>query len=193
MSLQLDPRTTALVVIDLQQGIATNATEPHTGDQVTARANDLARAVRSGGGLVVLVRVGWEPDLADRLDAPADSPSVLPPGGLPKNWMDFHPGLDVRPGDLLVQKRQWGALYGTDLELQLRRRGIATAVMCGISTNFGVESTARELWERGFHLVFAEDAMSSAAEAMHRFPIERVFPRIGKVRSTGEIVASLEV
>ncbi|EHX0901074.1 isochorismatase family protein [Escherichia coli] len=42
-----------------------------------------------------------------------------------------------------IIKRQWGAFYGTDLELQLRRRGIDTIVLCGISTNIGVESTAR--------------------------------------------------
>ncbi len=42
-----------------------------------------------------------------------------------------------------MTKRQWGAFYGTDLELQLRRRGIDTIILCGISTNIGVESTAR--------------------------------------------------
>ncbi|STT47893.1 nicotinamidase/isochorismatase family protein [Klebsiella pneumoniae] len=46
-----------------------------------------------------------------------------------------------------MTKRQWGAFYGTDLELQLRRRGIDTIILCGISTNIGVESTARNAWE----------------------------------------------
>ncbi|MGO9173449.1 MAG: isochorismatase family protein [Rhodomicrobium sp.] len=48
-----------------------------------------------------------------------------------------------------VVKRQWGAFYGTGLDLQLRRRGIETIVPGGVATNFGVESTARQAWEHG--------------------------------------------
>jgi nicotinamidase-related amidase len=68
--------------------------------------------------------------------------------------------LGKRDGDIEVTKRQWGAFYGTDLELQLRRRGIDTIILCGISTNIGVESTARNAWELGFNLVIAEDAVA---------------------------------
>jgi nicotinamidase-related amidase len=55
-----------------------------------------------------------------------------------------------------VTKRQWGAFYATDLDQQLRRRGIRTIVLGGIATNFGVESTARAAFDRGYELVFAE-------------------------------------
>src|SRR5580704_9584410 len=59
----------------------------------------------------------------------------------------------AQPGDILITKRQWGAFHGTELDLQLRRRGIQAIVLAGIATNIGVESTARQAWELGFSLI----------------------------------------
>ena len=102
------------------------------------------------------------------------------------------PEAGFQPGDVLVTKRQWGAFYGTDLDLQLRRRGIRTLIMTGIATNFGVESTARDAQERGYELVFAEDAMSSLSGELHAFVIENIFPVMGRVRSTEDILTALK-
>jgi nicotinamidase-related amidase len=190
-TLDLDPKKTAVVVIDLQKGIGAMQTEPHASADVIARSSDLAKAARAAGGVVVQVRVGFAADFADALSQPNDDPMVRPPGGLPSSWLEYADGLSVEPTDLEVIKRQWGAVYGTDLELQLRRRGIDTVVICGIATNFGVESTARDLWERGFAMVFAEDAMASRSAEMHAFPIASIFPRIGRVRSTAEVLKAL--
>ena len=101
------------------------------------------------------------------------------------------PELNRQPNDLVILKRQWGAFFGTDLELQLRRRGLNTIILCGIATAFGVESTARDAYERGFEQVFAEDAMTSRTAESHTNAIVNIFPRIGRVRSTAEIAAAL--
>jgi nicotinamidase-related amidase len=90
-----------------------------------------------------------------------------------------------------VTKRQWGALYGTDLEQHLRRRGIRTIVIGGIATNIGVESTARAAFDQGYEVVFAEDAMSSLSAEIHAFPIKNIFPLMGRVRSVEQIVKAL--
>ena len=113
------------------------------------------------------------------------------PGALPPDWSELIPELNRQPNDLVILKRQWGAFYGTDLELQLRRRGLSTIILCGIATAFGVESTARDAYERGFEQVFAEDAMTSRTAESHTNAIANIFPRIGRVRSTAEIVAAL--
>jgi nicotinamidase-related amidase len=110
---------------------------------------------------------------------------------LPENWWLYPQALGKKESDIEVTKRQWGAFYGTDLELQLRRRGIDTIVLCGISTNIGVESTARNAWELGFNLVIAEDACSAASSEQHQGSMTNIFPRIGRVRSTDEILAAL--
>ena len=91
----------------------------------------------------------------------------------------------------MVRKRQWGAFYGTDLDLQLRRRGVDTIVLCGISTNYGVESTARDAYERGYNQIFVEDACSSRGAEEHAFPFRAIFPRIGIVRSTEDVLRAL--
>src|ERR1041384_346787 len=99
----------------------------------------------------------------------------------------FVPELERPPTDVVITKHQWGAFYGTELDLQLRRRGVRTIVLCGIATNFGVESTARDGWERNYAIVFAEDAMAGVSAEAHQFAISTIFPRIGRVRSTEEI------
>ena len=101
------------------------------------------------------------------------------------------PALGSGPRDIHITKHQWGAFYGTELDLQLRRRGITTLVMCGISTNIGVESTARDAWERGYAIVFAADAMASFDAAAHACAVKNIFVRLGRVRSTNEVLAAL--
>ncbi len=187
--LQINARKAALVVIDLQEGILPFAGGPHSADDVVARAARLAEKCRAIGTPVVLVRVGWSADFAEALKQPVD----VPPDGnaLPPDWWTYPLALGKRDGDIEVTKRQWGAFYGTDLELQLRRRGIDTLILCGISSNIGVESTARNAWELGFNLVIAEDACSAADCAQHNGSFTHIFPRIGRVRSTDEILTAL--
>ncbi|WP_266183646.1 hydrolase [Dyella humicola] len=186
---KLDPSTTALVLIDLQKGIAPYAGGPHTSQEVFERGGRLAARFRELKAPVVLVRVGWSADGGDAPHQPVDAP--MGKGPLPADWWDFAEQLDVADSDILITKRQWGAFYGTELDLQLRRRGIKRIVLGGISTNIGVESTARFGWELGYELVLVEDAMSSSSAEHHQFAVEHIFPRLGLVRSTAEVLGAL--
>ena len=186
---RLDPKRLALVVIDLQKGIVGAATQPHAAAQVVANAARLADACRARGGYVVLVHVGPSPDGKDALHPVTDPAPPRPPPG--PGWDEFVPEMSPKPGDHVVRKRQWGAFYGTDLDLQLRRRGIDTIVLCGISTNFGVESTARDAYERGYNQIFVEDACSARAPEDHAHTFRAILPRIGVVRSTEQVLKAL--
>jgi nicotinamidase-related amidase len=64
-------------------------------------------------------------------------------------------------------------------------------VLCGIATEIGVESTARDAYERGYDLVFASDAMTGTTAEGHANSLERIFPRMGRVRTTAEVIAGL--
>lgn len=183
----LDPRTTALVLIDLQNGIVAMPLAPRGGAEVLAAGAALARRFRAAGAPVVLVSVGWSADFADAPRQPVDQPAPRPPGGLPAGWSDLAEGL-AGPGDIMIVKRQWGAFYGTALDLQLRRRGVTTIVLAGIATNFGVESTARQAWELGYRLIVVEDAAASASAEMHAFSIEKIMPRIATVSRSDALV-----
>ena len=189
--LTLDPATTALVLIDLQRGITTMDTVPHAAADVIARAAQLARRFREAAATVVLVRVDpgarWE--LFPRVTA--DVPRPMPTGALPPDWASLVPELGPEAGDVVVTKHQPGAFFGTDLDVQLRRRGIRTIVLGGISTNVGVEATARVAFEAGYEQVFVEDAMAAREEDLHTHTVTRLFPTIGRVRSTGDVLAAL--
>ncbi len=107
------------------------------------------------------------------------------------DFADIVAELDAQPTDIRITKHQWGAFYGTDLDLQLRRRGIAGIVLTGISTSIGVDSTARGANERAYNITFASDAMTDANADSHRHSLERIFPRIGQVRTTAEILGAV--
>jgi nicotinamidase-related amidase len=190
--LKLDPRRTAIVVIDIQKGIvAMAAGAPHATASVVANCVNLLTSGRRAGTHPVLVHVGGSPNGADLLRPVADDP-MRGTAALPPDWSDLLPELGSSPSDTVILKHQWGAFYGTELDLQLRRRGLTTIILCGIATEFGVESTARDAYERGYELVFAEDAMTGRNAESHANAVRHIFPRIGLVRRTEEIAAAFE-
>lgn len=192
MELTIEPSRTALVVIDLQHGIVAIPGEPRSAQEVVLRAARMAGAMREAGGTVVLVRVTPSPDGKDGLKPITDAPVQAGGRSLPPDWSEFVPELAPQITDVVITKRQWGAFYGTELDLQLRRRGIDTIILCGISTNVGVESTARDAYERGYDQVFVEDAMAAREAEDHLHTVRSLFPRIGRVRSTEDVLAALK-
>lgn len=183
--LSIDKISTALVIIDLQKGIVARKKEPYDSETVISNAAKLAGEFRKNKMPVFLVHV--DSSEYDRLKPVADETMQMP-GQMPEDWADFVPELSLSSEDVIITKKQWGAFYGTELDLQLRRRGIRTIVLCGISTNIGVESTARFAYEYGYNQVFAEDALSAASAEQHNNTINFIFKRIGLVRKTDEII-----
>lgn len=192
MDLILEPKTTALLLIDLQKGIVGRPLAPHSGASVVETSVALAHRLAELGGTVVAVHVAFSNPDADRLKQPVDASMPVPPGGYPAEFSEFAPEIAALKADVIVTKRQWGAFYGTGLDMQLRRRGINTIILGGIATNFGVESTARDAWERNYSIVIAEDACASMDEGMHRFSMEKILPRLARIRSTEQIMAALQ-
>jgi nicotinamidase-related amidase len=182
----LDPHTTALVLIDLQKGVIARPLAPYSGADVLKTSRELAERFRRAGAPVVLVNVAWSPDFKDALRQPVDQPMNPPASGFPADFMELADGLE-KPGDIRITKRQWGAFHGTELDLQLRRRGIQTIVLGGIATNIGVESTARQAWEHGYSIVLAEDATSGQSVEMHRFSVENILSRISRISKAADI------
>ena len=180
---------TALVVIDLQRGIAGRNVAPHSAPDVVAKSVKLVQAFRSARLPVVLVHVTFAADGSDALKPLVDEPVQM--GAPAPDFAEFVPELGVQPSDLIVTKRNWGAFYGTDLDLQLRRRDVSRIAICGIATNIGVESTARDAFERNYKLLFVEDAMASMSDDEHTHSVTRIFPRMGIVRSTDQVLKAL--
>lgn len=184
------PRSaTALILVDLQKAVMAQPVEPRTSAAVLANCQLLAERFRTAGAPVILLNVAFAPDFADALKSPTDRASPAAKAHLIENWTDLADGL-AAPGDLRITKRQWGGFYGTDLDLQLRRRSIQTVVIAGIATNIGVESTARSAHEHGYEPVLVEDACASFTTDIHYFAFTQIFPLLGRVATTNDIALS---
>jgi nicotinamidase-related amidase len=184
--IELDPRISALVLIDLQQGILSNALTPVSGQELLVRGRALAARFRAAKATVVLVNVAFSADGGDMLRQPVDQAPPIPAGGFPAGWSEFPPDLR-QPGDLQITKRQWGAFYGTELDLQLRRRHVRTIVLGGVSTQIGVESTARQAYEHGYELLMVKDAMTSSVAEGHEMSIKHILPRLGRLVQSSDV------
>jgi nicotinamidase-related amidase len=185
----IDRAKTALVVIDLQKGVVGRQTAPYTADSVVKNAAAIAAAFRKNGMPIFLVRVAFSADGKHMLRPLVDAP--WPTQTPPPDWTEIVPEMGPKPGDFVITKHQWGAFYGTELDLQLRRHGITSIVLCGIATNIGVESTARFAFEYGFNQIFVEDAMAAMSAEEHALTVAKIFPRIGLVKKTSEILDEL--
>jgi nicotinamidase-related amidase len=178
----LDP-VTALIVVDLQKGLA-GSTFIHPIGDIVARAQNLVTAFRRHALPIVLVNVdGTAPGRTER-------PRHI--RQLRDGWTDLLPELGRQPDDIVVTKRTWGAFASTDLENQLRRRGVTQVVVSGVATGTGVESTARQAYEAGFNVTLAVDAMTDARPDAHDYSIANVFPRLGETGSTQAIIDLLD-
>jgi nicotinamidase-related amidase len=175
--------TSALVVIDLLKGIAGMPTV-HPMSEIVERSAQLARAFRKQDLPVVLVTVSAPPP--GRTDTPRPAYS-LPPG-----WNEFVPELDLQPTDHTVTKKSWGAFLGTDLDAYLRGRGVTQIVLTGVATSMGVESTARSAHDLGYNVALISDAMTDRDPDNHSHAIGKIFPRLGEVTTTEEVLAMLK-
>ncbi|MEJ2614964.1 MAG: hydrolase [Ignavibacteriaceae bacterium] len=184
--LKINIQKTAIVVIDLQKGITAIPSEPHPAEIVIKNSVRIVKAARDKGMPVFLVHVTPSPDFKDALKPISETFFNI--SKFDPSWSEYIPELNIQPTDFLITKHQWGAFYGTELDLQLRRRKIDTIILCGISTNIGVESTARFAYEFGFNQIFASDAMAARSKEEHNYPLKYIFPRLGLIRTTEEIL-----
>ncbi|WP_194907519.1 isochorismatase family protein [Catenulispora rubra] len=190
----LDPKT-ALVLIDLQHGIVAPPAVPYSSAEVVAHGKELADAFRAHGLPVVLVNVSFSPDFADAPQGRDDEEPVEDDGdddeGMPADFAVIVDELGAQSTDIRVTKHQWGAFHGTDLDTQLRRRGVTQIVLAGLVTSRGVDTTAREAYAHNYSVAFATDAMADRGIEVHENAVERIFPQIGQRASTAEILQLL--
>jgi nicotinamidase-related amidase len=178
---QLDS-TAALVVIDLQKGITGFTAELGSGE-VVKRSAELAAAFRERGLPVVLVNVTGR--------APGRTDQGFPNRAFPPDWANLMPELNAQPSDILITKQRVGAFLGTELDAKLRERGVTQVFMTGIATSIGVESTARSAFDLGYNVVFVSDAMLDMNPAAHKHCIEVMFPRLGEVETTENVLKAV--
>ena len=189
MTDKIDPRRTALLVMDYQNGVVAMLGEP---EELLSRAADAIATVRQAGGHVGYVRVAF----ADK-DLEAIPPTsrmgqrvrTMPPDALHDDSPStaVHHRVAPEPGDIVVRKVRTGAFSTTDLDVQLRERGVDTLILAGISTSGVMLSTVRDASDRDYRVIVLADATADPDPEIHAFLIERVFPRQGAVISVSEL------
>jgi nicotinamidase-related amidase len=179
MALTTLDRMTALIVVDLQKGVV-GLPLAHPIEAIIARARALADAFRERGLPVALVNVAG--------GAPGRTEQPRQTDFRPEGWADLIPELNRQADDIVVTKRTWGAFASTDLEAQLKTRGVTQVVVAGVATATGVESTARQAYEHGFNVTLAIDAMTDRRLEAHDYSVTQVFPRLGETGATKGII-----
>jgi nicotinamidase-related amidase len=173
----------ALIVIDLQKGIAALPTV-HPVKDIIGRAALLARAFRERGLPVVLVNV----------TAAAPGRTDVGPRhfSFPPDWTELVPELQQQSDDYLISKQRVGAFIGTSLDETLRRRNVTQVFVIGVATSAGIESTVRSAYDYGYNVVAVVDAMTDRDADAHPHSVEKIFPRLGETDTTDNVLKLLK-
>jgi nicotinamidase-related amidase len=207
---QFDPSSTVLIVIDMQRDFV----EP--GGFGAALGNDVSlvrraiepcqrvlQAARTAGLLVIHTREGHRSDLSDCPPAKltrGGKTFIGEPGAMGRTLVRGEPGHDIIPelapqaGEPVIDKPGKGAFYQTDLELILRNRAIRSLIICGVTTEVCVNTTAREANDRGFECLIPEDCVASYFPEFHRAALEMIQAQgaiVGWVSNAAHVVDAL--
>jgi nicotinamidase-related amidase len=170
-------RATALLVLDVQRGIA----ERYDDTDVIDRAVEAIAAARDACVPVIFVRVAFRrghPEVSARNRTFA---ALRDTGGLLGDDSAIHPALGPLQRDPVVTKRRVSAFAGSDLDVLLRAMKTRALVLCGIATSGVVLSTLRAAADLDFELTVLRDACADSDPEVHRVLLDKVFPRQAEV------------
>jgi nicotinamidase-related amidase len=176
-------KNTALILIDFQKGILSRPTVTPISTVLT-QAAALVEAFRQKNLPIVVVNVkpggAW-------VNARKE---MKPPAGMTytPDFFEIVDEIKTQPEDIFITKQNWSAFYETALQDELQKRNVTAVVMAGVATSIGVEGTARAASERGYHVAFAIDAMTDTLAEAHENSIKNIFPRMGEVDTTANII-----
>ncbi len=207
---EFEPSTTALLMIDMQRDFD----EPKGFGEMLGNDVSLVRrciapclrvltAARQAGLFVIHTREGHRPDLSDCLPAKltrGGKTFIGEAGPMGRILVRGEYGHDIIPelypidGEPIIDKPGKGAFFDTDLGLILRTRGIQSLIVCGVTTEVCVQTTAREANDRGFEVLVPEDCCASYFPEFHRVTLEMIQAQgaiVGWVSDAAHVVDAL--
>ena len=196
----LDPKRTALVVIDMQNAfVAPGAPmEVPAARDIVAPINRLAAELRRRGVAVIWVAHENRKDgrdwagFFDAFIAPgrrADAAAALAAGA---ELQKLFPALEVAPGDLRLAKNRYSPFIRSEFERTLQQRGIDTLLIAGTKTNVCCECTARDAMMLDYKVVMLSDCTAALSDDEQRATLENVIQQFGDVLSSGEALGVLD-
>ena len=194
------PERTALVVVDIQVDFASkdgligrHGTDMSTAEAAVGRIEELIAAARKAHATVAFMRVMTRPEtdsnalktwMARRGTPGQEGICRIGSGG-----EDYY-RVTPEPGDIEIEKRAYSSFHGTDLDKQLRDRGIDTLVITGISTDCCVDSTTRDAFHHDYHTFVVSDACATFEESLHTGTLNALQLHCSLLTTTEAVVAA---
>lgn len=192
------PERTALVVVDVQvdfaaphgvvAGYGADMTES---DKAVDRIEELVAVARAAGVTLAFMRVMTRPEsdsqalktwMARRGTPGGEAICRIGSGG--EDYWRVAP----QPGDIEIAKLAYSSFHGTDLDLQLRARGIDTLVMTGLTTDCCVDSTTRDAFHHGYHTFVVSDACAAAETDLHVHALKAMMQHCSLLTTSAAVV-----
>jgi len=191
--LQLDPKTSALLVMDFQTAILEMV--PADTEPLLARTTRLIEGARKVEMKVIYVVVGFRAGYPEFSFRNKNLAAVRGSGRFVEGsaGSEVHPAVAPKPGDVMVTKHRVSAFAGTDLDMVLRASGVETLVLAGIATSGVVLSTVRHAADADYRLIVVADCCSDGDPEVHRVLTEKVFVRQTTVTTAEMVVGALAV
>ena len=199
----LDRGHTGLILFDALHGYL-HPTDPKKlaflqDRKILANLQRLLAGARRAGLTTFYPSGAHAPDGADTVERLTDTDMDLNPLGardkpivphIRKGSKDSEVAAELAPaaGDVMVPKNRWSSFFETNLELQLRVRGIDTIVVAGGSTDVGIAATVYAARDMDLGIVVVRDACYSMRGNNNEFFMDRVFPRMGRVMTVDDAV-----
>ncbi len=183
----VDIEHAVLLVMDFQPGIVERVADA---EALLDRVAGAIATARARGMAVGYVRVAFDDADYDAVPPTNKIFARLAEGRV--NHVDspataVHDRLAPEPGDIVVRKTRVGAFSTTDLDEQLRKRGISTVVLAGISTSGVVLSTVRDAADRDYRIIVLADGCADFDAEVHDVLLGKVFPRQADVVTVAEL------
>jgi ureidoacrylate peracid hydrolase len=199
----LDPRKTAIVVVDMQNAFmlqeVAHALCPMA-QEIVPNINRLAGAVRATGGTVVWIVTTFTPEALTSwstyfdMAGPAQTQRRIAALSAGTKGHEIWAGLDVQPDDPIVEKNRFSAFIqgSSNLAEVLRARGLDTVVITGTVTNVCCESTARDAMMLNFKTIMVTDGNAAVTDEDHNASLAAFYLMFGDIMSTDMLIACLE-
>ena len=194
--IQVNPKGTALLVIDLQKGFVNEGAfcEVPAARKIIPRLQRLIDVCKKQSIPVIYTRMSHRfirstvyPDLWPNHFKPDGTP-ILAPGSKEFELIDE---LKVEEGDILLDKDRYSAFFGTPLDLILKEIRVETVIITGLASNVCCESTAREAFFLNYRVIFVDDLNVTLNDEMHRWAVENIRLVFGYVLSSDEVIEKL--
>jgi len=189
--LQLDPKTSALLVMDFQTAIVDMV--PADREALLARTARLIDVARKVEMKVIYVVVGFRAGYPEVSPRNKSFGAVRGSGRFVEGsaGSEVHPAVAPKPGDVMVTKHRVSAFAGTDLDMVLQANGVETLVLAGIATSGVVLSTVRHAADADYRMVVVADCCADGDPEVHRVLTEKVFVRQTTVTTLEAVIGAL--